>query len=172
VALVSAAAFANLCPADSASGDHKKVVGVTLVSFQSPYLMIVVDAMKVEAAKQGIDLVFLDSARSVATESSQVESLIARKVDLIVMNPVDQRTSQAAAKLINNAGIPLILLDAKFTDDFTFGGGKFVAYVGSEDTVAGAITDAIPLHVIEFRVGQNAGHTDNSVHRRAESRGS
>ena len=139
VALFSAAAFANLCLADSASGDHKKVVGVTLVSLQSPYLIIVVDAMKVEAAKQDIDLIFLDSARSVATESSQIESLIAKKVDLIVMNPVDQKTSQAAAKLINNAGIPLILLDARFTDDFTFGGGKFVAYVGSEDTVAGEI---------------------------------
>jgi ABC-type sugar transport system substrate-binding protein len=81
------------------------------------------------AAIEGIDLVSVDSARSVTTELRQVEEFIARKVDLIVMMSVDQKTSQTAAKLINKAGIPLVLLTTKFTDDFTSSGGKFVTYV-------------------------------------------
>jgi inositol transport system substrate-binding protein len=131
--------LAMLCLAHSAFAGDKKVVGVTLFSLQNPYVVSVDDAMTIEAAKQGIDLVSLDSARNVATELAQVENLITRKVDLIVMNPVDQTASQTAAKLINKAGIPLVLLITKFTDEFASNGGKFVTYVGSEDTVAGEI---------------------------------
>ena len=137
--LVSAVVLAALCLANAGSAGDKKVVGATLLNLHSPYLVTVEEAMKVEAAKLDIDLVSLDSARNVTTELYQVENLIAKKVDLIVMVPVDQKASQTAAKLINEAGIPLVLLNTKFTDDFTFNGGKFVTYVGSEDTVAGEI---------------------------------
>ena len=121
----------------SVSAGDIKVVGATLLSLKYPFLVSIDDAMKAEAAKQGIDLRRLDPRQSVATELDQVEDLITKKVDLIVMIPVDQRTSQAAAKLINKAGIPLVLLNTKFTDDFTTSGGKFVTYVGSDDIEAG-----------------------------------
>jgi ABC-type sugar transport system substrate-binding protein len=137
VVLFSAVALGALCLADSVSAGDKKVIGVTLLSLQYPFLVTVNEAMKVEAAKEDIDLISLDPRQSVAKERSQVESLIARKVDLIVMIPVDQKTSQPAATLINKAGIPLILLNTRFTDDFASHGGKFVTYVGSDDTVAG-----------------------------------
>jgi ABC-type sugar transport system substrate-binding protein len=138
ISLLSALLLATLT-ADSASAGDKKVVGATLLSLQSPFLVTLDNAMQVEAAKKGIDLVSLDPGQSVATEFSQVEDLIKKKVDLIVMIPVDQKTSQAAANLINKAGIPLLLVNTKFTDDFTSSGGKFVTYVGSDDTVAGRI---------------------------------
>jgi len=68
-----------------------------------------------------------------------VEDLIHRKVEVIVMIPVDQEISQIAAKLINAAGIPLILLNTKFADDFASNGGQFLTYIGSDDTEAGKI---------------------------------
>jgi ABC-type sugar transport system substrate-binding protein len=139
VALSSALVLATLCLADSVAAGERKVVGVTLLSLQSPYVIALDDAMKAEAVREGIDLISLDSARSVMTELNQVENLLTRKVDLIVMIPVDQNSSQRAAKLINKAGVPLVLLTTKFTDDFTSNGGKFVTYVGSDDTVAGEI---------------------------------
>jgi inositol transport system substrate-binding protein len=139
VALVAALGLAILSLADRGSAGDKKVVGTTVLSLQSPYVIALDDAMKVQAASEGIDLVFLDSARSVTKELDQVENLITRKVNLIVMIPVDQKTSQSAAKLVNQAGIPLVLLTAKFTDDFTVNGGKFVTYVGSDDNLAGEI---------------------------------
>jgi ABC-type sugar transport system substrate-binding protein len=139
VALVSAVSLATICLPDSASAADKKVVGATLLSLQYPFLVTLNNAMKAEAAKHSIELVSLDPRQSVATELDQVENLITKKVDLIVMIPVDQKTSQAAAKLINKAGISLVLLNTKFTDDFTSNGGKFVTYVGSDDTDAGKI---------------------------------
>jgi len=146
-----------------ASASDKKVVGVTLLSLQYPFLVTLDNAMKAEAAKEGIELISLDPRQSVATELNQIEDLITKKVNLIVMIPVDQKTSQAAAKLVNKAGIPLVLLNTRFTDDFTAGGGKFVTYVGSDDTDAGKIegqylADTLPEggNVI-YLVGQYGG---------------
>jgi ribose transport system substrate-binding protein len=94
VALNCAVALGVLYLADSVSASNKKVVGVTLLSLQSPYVIAIDGAMKAEAAIEGIDLVFVDSARSVTTELSQVEELIARRVDLIVMMSVDRRQAR------------------------------------------------------------------------------
>jgi inositol transport system substrate-binding protein len=70
------------------------------------------------------------------------------------MNPVDQKLSQTAAELMNKAGIPLVLLVTKFSDDFTSDGGKFVTYVGSEDEMAIGASSAIQAadRLEEFRV--------------------
>lgn len=160
---VSAIALTALSIVNYAPAADKKVVGATLLSLQYPFLVTLDNAMKAEATKYGIDLVSLDPRQSVATELDQVENLITRKVDLIIMIPVDQKTSQAAAKLINKAGIPLVQLNTKFTDDFTTAGGKFVSYVGSDDTDAGKIegqylVDTLPQggNVI-YLVGQYGG---------------
>ena len=133
-------ALSAIClTANPLSAANKKVVGATLLSLQYPFLVTLDKAMKAEASKHGIDLVSLDPRQDVSKELNQVENLITKKVDLIIMIPVDQKTSQGAAKLINKAGIPLILVNTRFTDDFTDGGGKFVSYVGSDDTDAGKI---------------------------------
>lgn len=160
---LSALALTTFGVADSASAADKKVVGATLLSLQYPFLVTLDNAMKAEAAKHGIALISLDPRQSVATELDQVEDLITKKVDLIIMIPVDQKTSQAAAKRINKAGIPLVLVNTKFTDDFTAAGGKFATYVGSDDTDAGKIegqylADALPEggNVI-YLVGQYGG---------------
>jgi ABC-type sugar transport system substrate-binding protein len=136
-AVIYALALGLLCLADSVSAGNQKVVGITLLSFESPYVIAIGGAMKAEAAIEGLDLVSVDCARSVPKELSQVEGLIARRVDLIIMMAVDQKMSQTAARQINEAGIPLVLLTTKFTDDFASSGGKFVTYVGSDDIVAG-----------------------------------
>jgi ABC-type sugar transport system substrate-binding protein len=55
--LFSFLALSLLWLADAASAGDKKVVGVTLFSFQNPYVVTVGDAMKAEGAKEGVDLV-------------------------------------------------------------------------------------------------------------------
>jgi ABC-type sugar transport system substrate-binding protein len=139
IALVSGIALLTFCLAGSGWTGDKKVVGATLLNLRSPFLHAVGEALQAEADRLGIELISLDPARGVATELEQVKNLIARKVDLIIMVPVDQRTSQTAAKLVNQAGIPLLFLKTQLGDDFISGGGRIVAYVGSDDTLAGQI---------------------------------
>jgi ABC-type sugar transport system substrate-binding protein len=137
IAMVSALAL--FWSAVFAAAADQKVVGSTLLSLAYPFLTTLGEAMKMEAKQKGIELLSLDPRQNVATELSQVKDLIKQQVDLIVMIPVDQNSSQTAARLINEAGIPLVLLNTKFTDTFASNGGKFVTYIGSDDLEAGKI---------------------------------
>lgn len=120
----------------STSGADNPTVGATLLSLEYPFLVTLDEAMSAKASDAGINLVSLDPRQEVSTELTQIEDLITRKVDAIVMIPVDQKTSQEAAKKVNAAEIPLVLVNTRFTDDFA---GEFVTYVGSDDTEAGEI---------------------------------
>ncbi len=146
-------------PSGGAGGDAP-VVGATLLSLEYPFLVSLDEAMQATAADEGIELVDLDPRQETATEFTQIEDLITQQVDAIVMIPVDQDASQAAAKAVNDAGIPLILVNTRFSDDFD---GEYVSYVGSDDTEAGQIqgeylADALPDggNVI-YLVGQYGG---------------
>lgn len=138
----------------------QKTVGATLLSLQYPFLVTLDDTMKAEAQGKGIDLVSLDPRQQTATELTQIEDLVTRKVDAVVMIPVDQKASQAAAAKVNAANIPLILVNTRFSDDFA---GQYASYVGSDDTEAGAIEgkyvlDQLPQGGnIVYLVGQYGG---------------
>ena len=144
-ALTAAAATAalSLAVTGCASSDEgggsgeadRKTVGATLLSLEYPFLVKLDESAQAEAEVQGLDLVSLDPRQETSTELQQVEDLITRQVDLIMMIPVDQEISQAAAQRVNEAGIPLLLVNTSF-EDFD---GEFVSYVGSDDTKAGEI---------------------------------
>ncbi|TAM66931.1 MAG: LacI family transcriptional regulator [Microbacteriaceae bacterium] len=151
------------CSATTGSGDSggsAKTVGATLLSLQYPFLVTLSDSMKSEAQKNDLNLITLDPRQSTATELTQVEDLITKKADAIVMIPVDQKASQAAAAKINAAKIPLVLVNTRFSDDFT---GDYVSYVGSDDTEAGQIQGEYVLEQlpnagsIVYLVGQYGG---------------
>jgi ABC-type sugar transport system substrate-binding protein len=157
--LLAAGCASNTSGNSTGSGSNKKV-GATLLSLQYPFLVHLNDAMKAEAQKDGFNLTALDPRQSTATELSQIEDLITKKANAIIMIPVDQKASQAAAAKVNAANIPLILVNTRFSDDFK---GKYVTYVGSDDTEAGTIEgkyvlDQLPQGgSIVYLVGQYGG---------------
>lgn len=129
-------ALAGCSSASSGDDPNHKTVGATVLSLQYPFLVTLNDEMKTEAKAKDLNLDSLDPRQSTSTEQTQVENLIAQKVDAIIMIPVDQKASQAAAKEVNKAGIPLILVNTHFPANFS---GKFVSYIGSDDSEAGKI---------------------------------
>lgn len=135
-ASLALASCSTAAPADP-TGDagDKPTVGATLLSLEYPFLVRLNDAAQAEAEKQGLNLVSLDPRQETSTELTQIEDLITRQVDLIIMIPVDQTTSQEAAHRVNEAGIPLLLVNTSF-EEFD---GEWVSYVGSDDTKAGEI---------------------------------
>lgn len=118
----------------SGGGDKKFTVGVVILDLQDPDLAVMADAMKAEADKQGVTLEVTDSKKDVAAELTQVEDLITRKVDAIILQPLDGEASQTAAKRVEEAKIPLFILSTEFADGATV---KYESYIGVDDTLAG-----------------------------------
>lgn len=160
VAASIALAAAGCSSGAAGGGSGTKSVGATLLSLQYPFLVTLNDAMKSQATKEDINLTSLDPRQSTATELTQVEDLITKKPNAIIMIPVDQKASQAAAEKVDAAKIPLILVNTRFSSDFK---GQYESYVGSDDTEAGQIegkyaVDQLPHGGnIIYLVGQYGG---------------
>lgn len=150
------------------AGSSCKTVGATMLSLQYPFLVKLSDSMKAEATKEGVCFEALDPRQKVDAELGQVEDLITKKVNLIIMVPVDVKQSGAAAKKINAAKIPLMFVNTKLDDSFAAGGGKVVTYVGSNDVQAGTIQGQYVVDTlgssggkIIYLVGQYGGASTN-----------
>ncbi|KRC65819.1 LacI family transcriptional regulator [Aeromicrobium sp. Root236] len=138
-AVTAVALTTTACASGSGSGGSDGdsfTVGVSMLNLRDPDLAAMSAAMKKQAKSSGINLVTVDAKGDVATELNQVEDLTTRKVDAIIMMPIDGKTSQSAAKLANSADIPLFILSTAFEKGSSV---KEASYIGVDDTEAGRI---------------------------------
>jgi len=134
VAAVSLALTGCGADGDGASGDDSYEVGVVVLDLQDPDLAIMTKKMEDTAKEEGVTLRVTDSKKDVATELNSVEDLITRKVDAVILQPLDGEASQNAANRVIDAGIPLFILSTEFAEGADV---KYKSYIGVDDTLAG-----------------------------------
>lgn len=98
--------------------DTKKTrkFGATYMELNNPFFVALNDSIKAVAESKGDTLVALDPAKDQAKQISQIEDLIAQKVDAIFLNPVDWKGVKPALDAAKKAGIPVINVDAPVFD--------------------------------------------------------
>jgi ribose transport system substrate-binding protein len=121
---------------DSGSKDKKKpriayVAGITTDAF---YISMKFGAEEV-AGKLGIDLVWTGAPEWDYTKQTPiVDSLIAEKVDAIIIAPNDAKAMVAPLKKAMNAGIPVFTVDTNVSDE-----SAYVANVTSDNLQGGKL---------------------------------
>jgi ribose transport system substrate-binding protein len=88
--------------------------------------------MQDEAKKKNAELVYTDAAGSAAKQVSDVESMIAQKVDAIFLAPREEKPLAQAVLKAKQAGIPVILLDRNVDQTVAKPGEDFVTFIGSD----------------------------------------
>ena len=112
--------------------DKKLVIGVTMLSMQNEFIVNVHDEIAKKAEAAGIELITVDAERSALKQIEQVESFIAQKVDVIIMNPCEVEASSPAVTKALAASIPIINVNSETS-------AKPTAFVGSDDVESGRI---------------------------------
>ena len=97
----------------------------------NPWRIAQTRSLKEEAARRGIDLVVTDAEGQTAKQVSDVEDLIARRVNIILLAPREYQGLVPALREARSAHIPVILIDREAagkpgTDYITFIGSNFV----------------------------------------------
>lgn len=109
------------------------VIGCAMQGNQSTFVQYISAGMwsyqEENAPDVKLDVVFADD--DPAKQLSQIETFISKKVDAIVLNPVDKVQSAAAVDLAYEAGIPVITVNT-ISDS-----SNVTAHVGSDDIEAG-----------------------------------
>jgi ribose transport system substrate-binding protein len=90
--------------------------GATYMTMNNPFFVALNDGIKKVVEAQGDSLVTLDPALDQNKQISQIEDLIAQKVDAIFLNPVDWKGVKPALDEAKKAGIPIINVDAPVFD--------------------------------------------------------
>lgn len=106
-------------------------IGFAASTFTNPFFNDIEDG--IEAVLEGSDytLVSLGADNDAAKQASQIEDLIAQKVKLILLNPVDSTTVGTKIAEANAAGIPVITVDRSAET------GEVVAHVASDNVAGG-----------------------------------
>lgn len=86
-------------------------IGASLLTQQHPFYIDLADAMKAEAKKDDVVLNISIANQDLNKQLSDVEDFITKKVNAIIISPVDSKGIQAAIIKAEKAGIPVITVD-------------------------------------------------------------
>jgi galactofuranose transport system substrate-binding protein len=109
-----------------------KKVGFAQTESNNPWRLAQTASMQEEAKKRGYELVYTDAAGSAAKQVSDVDSMIAQKVDAIFLAPREEKPLAQAVLKAKAAGIPVILLDRNVDQTIAKPGQDFVTFIGSD----------------------------------------
>jgi ribose transport system substrate-binding protein len=110
-----------------------KTIGVSLLTRAHVFYKDLEEGLKAEAAKNGYELIVTAGEFDLGKQSSQVEDFITRKVDAIVLCPVDSRGIGPAIMKANEAHIPV------FTADIASQEGNVVCHIASDNVAGGRL---------------------------------
>lgn len=123
-------------PADTgetpdATDDESYTIGFVISTQTNPFFVSLKDGAEAKAEELGVELIVLDSQDDSATAASNMEDLITRGVDLILVNPTDSDAIVNSVIAANEAGIPVITVDRAAN------GGEVLSYIASDNIAGG-----------------------------------
>ncbi|MGL5964143.1 MAG: ribose ABC transporter substrate-binding protein RbsB, partial [Fusobacteriaceae bacterium] len=96
-----------------------------------------------KAKEMGHTLVVLDSQNDPSKELSNVEDLIVKGIDVLLINPTDSDAVGTAVKTANRAKVPVITLDRAANK------GKIVTHVASDNKAGGKMAGEFVLEQLK-----------------------
>lgn len=90
--------------------------GYTCMTMNNPFFITLEKSIREAVEKDGGTLITLDPQLDTQKQIAQVEDMIAQKVDLIFLNPVDWKGIKPALDAAKKANIPVVNFDAQVFD--------------------------------------------------------
>jgi ribose transport system substrate-binding protein len=117
-------------------------IGLSLSTLNNPFFVSLKDGAMKQAKASGVKLIVTDSQDNPATEAKNIEDLITKKVDALLINPTDSSAIAPSVFKANKAGIPV------FTVDRSANSGKVVAHIASDNVAGGVLAGEFLAKII------------------------
>ncbi|RVH52927.1 substrate-binding domain-containing protein [Sinorhizobium meliloti] len=106
-----AGSVALFCLTSAAMAEECKV-GLTMPSLNAPYFAAQVAAVEKAAKDQGCEITTADSQNDFSKQINDVEDMIAKGIDILILNPRDQEALVPAADAATKAGVKVVVMDS------------------------------------------------------------
>ncbi len=120
-------------PAEPAVADKGITLGLSLSTLNNPFFVTLKEGAEAAAAEAGVKLIVVDAQDDPAKEATNIEDLIQKGVDALLINPTDSDAIVPSIQKANQAGIPV------FTIDRGANGGDIVSHIASDNVAGGAM---------------------------------
>jgi ribose transport system substrate-binding protein len=110
---------------------HAKVIGVTLLTRGHVFYKDLEEGLRTEAAKENYELIVTAAEFDLGKQIAQIEDFVARKVDAIIICPVDSKGVGGGIRKANEAKVPV------FTADIAAFEGDVVSHIASDNELGG-----------------------------------
>ena len=117
-------------------------IGIVTLQMKAPYFVAMVRALEAEAAKRKVKVLVADGNGDVAKVSSDIEDMLAKNVDGLIMNISPLEALPGPMASIKKAGKPVVLVNRKLK------GGEYDAWVGVDNYATGTgVGEVIAKHM-------------------------
>ena len=107
-------------------------IGMSFQELNNPYFVTMKQALEEAAASVGATVIITDARHDVAKQISDVEDMIQKKIDILLLNPTDSTGVEGAVKSAKAAGLVVAAVDANAK-------GPVDTFVGSKNYDAGVM---------------------------------
>ncbi|MEH7076539.1 ribose ABC transporter substrate-binding protein RbsB [Neobacillus drentensis] len=111
--------------------DAKLKVGLSISTLNNPFFVSLKEGAEKEAKSQNTEIITVDAQNDSAKQVSDIEDLIQKGVNVLIVNPADSDAIKAAIESANNANIPVITVDRSAN------GGTVVSHIASDNVAGG-----------------------------------
>lgn len=137
-------------------------IGMSFQEMNNPYFISMKEALEEATEQIGAEVVIADAQHDVAKQINDIDDMIQKKIDILLINPTDSDGVEAAVEAAKEAGVIVVAVDAQASgplDSFVgsrnydagyLAGKKMAEDLGGQGKVA--ILDGIPVVPILERV--------------------
>lgn len=131
--LLATVLAATACSDDGAGGDDDSyTIGVANFLLSGPYFSGMDAAIAAQAKTKGnVEIVSTDAGGDAAKLAANVEDLLSRNVDAVIISGGPLESAPAALNAIKAAGKPVVLVDRKFRT------GEYTSWIGPDNEAIG-----------------------------------
>ena len=122
------------------NAQHRIKVGFSISTLKNPFFMELKKGAEEKAAELDVELIALDALDNPAKQLSDVEDMLERGIDILLINPCDSDAVVPAVKAANRAHVPVICLDRNSAS------GNVSCYIASDNVEGGRMA---ARHIVE-----------------------
>lgn len=115
----------------SVSAQAEKTLALAISTLNNPFFVTMREGAEAKASELGYEIIVLDSQNDPARELSNIEDLIQRGVDALLINPTDSDAVVNAVRMANRRELPV------FTVDRGASHGDVVSHIASDNVLGG-----------------------------------
>ena len=112
---------------------HTRTIGVALLTRGHIFYKDLEEGLRDEAGRQHYELVVTSAEFDLGKQISQIEDFVARRVDAVIVCPVDSKGIGPGVRKANEANVPV------FTADIAAQEGTVVSHIASDNVAGGRL---------------------------------